>query len=222
MRIKLKYPDVDTFLQKYGPNISRGGIFISTKTPRPVGTAIRFDFILVHEGKEQSVLRGEGSVHFVKEHDPNAPGRPNGMGVKFLRLFDDGEALVAKALALREPAPEAPPPAGLPRGTREISGEVELANPQDISSGEFPTLQPASRGGVLDTRAPEPDPELDVDALAEKFHVSAERVDAVLRRPRERADEGELEALLARPTAPAVSSETAAAELEQLLARRRK
>lgn len=223
MRIKLKYPDVGTFLQKYGPNISRGGIFISTKTPRPVGTAIRFDFILVHEGKEQSVLRGEGTVHFVKEHDSSTPGRPHGMGIKFIRLFDDGQALIDRALSLREPIAEAPPP-GLPQGTREVTGEVELANPRDISSGEFQSLQPASRGGVLDTRAPEPDPDLDIDALAEELHVSPERVDEVLRRARSReaAREEELEGLLVPPSGPALPTENAAAELEQLLGRRRK
>ena len=32
MRIKLKYPDVDTFIHKYSANISRGGIFVSTTT----------------------------------------------------------------------------------------------------------------------------------------------------------------------------------------------
>ncbi len=212
MRIKLKYPDVDTFLQKYGPNISRGGVFISTKAPRPVGTAIRFDFVLVHEGKEQSVLRGEGTVHFVKDHDASVPGRPHGMGIKFVRLFDDGQALIDRALSLRGAVPEVPSTPDLPAGTREITGEVELANPRDISSGEF------------QTQAQAPDPELDIDALVERWHVSLEKVDEVLRRPRSRdaAREEDLAALLEPRADASVSRETAAAELEQLLVRKPK
>ena len=103
MRVKLRYPDVDTFLLKYGPNLSRGGAFIGTKTPKPVGTVIRFDFVLVHEDTETSVLRGEGVVHFVREPEAGTTARTAGMGIKFTRLYDDGQALVDRALILRQP-----------------------------------------------------------------------------------------------------------------------
>ena len=228
MRIKLKYPDVDTFLQKYGPNISRGGIFISTKVPRAVGTPIRFDFVLVHDGEERSVLRGEGTVHFVKEADPRAPTRPQGMGIKFVRLFDDGQALIDRALQLRGAPPEPPPRSDLPEGVREVTGEVVLANPSDISSGEFEVLRPSAHAA---SAAPPPDDhddapahDLDLDALAHDLQVSPDRVSAVLRRARVKvpSSDDELESLLTSSVSPVVSSNEAAAGLEQLLARRRK
>ena len=49
MRIRLKYPDVETFISKYAVNISRGGIFIATKTPKAVGTHLKFEFMLANE-----------------------------------------------------------------------------------------------------------------------------------------------------------------------------
>jgi uncharacterized protein (TIGR02266 family) len=100
MRIKLKYPDIDTFIQKYAVNISRGGIFIATKQPKPVGTNVRFEFLLAN-AEGTSVIRGEGQVQWTREYDPEAPTRAHGMGVKFTRLDSDSQALVERALAWR-------------------------------------------------------------------------------------------------------------------------
>lgn len=169
MRVKLKYPDVDTFLAKYGPNISRGGIFIATKAPKPIGTMIRFEFILVSEGAERAVLRGEGAVNFVREADPNAAGRGAGMGVRFTKLFDDGQALVDRALRMRGSQAEPPPPPDLPRGVREVTGEVELHTgpvprldegpddplppPRPLPAGAAPQAEEASEAEAAATAA---------------------------------------------------------------------
>ena len=42
LRIKLHYKQVDTFISKFATNISSGGMFISSRKPKPVGTDIRF------------------------------------------------------------------------------------------------------------------------------------------------------------------------------------
>src|SRR5258706_15847589 len=101
MRIKLKYPDVETFIQKYAVNISRGGIFIATKTPKPVGTFLKFEFVLANSDAGQSVIRGEGAVQWVRDFDPQAPTKAHGMGVKFSRLDAESQAVVDRALAWR-------------------------------------------------------------------------------------------------------------------------
>ena len=98
MRIKLKYPDVDTFIHKYAVNISRGGIFIATKTPKPVGTHIKFEFQLQ---AGTSLIRGEGQVQWTREYDPAAPQRAHGMGVRFLRLDPASQSIVDRALKWR-------------------------------------------------------------------------------------------------------------------------
>ncbi len=100
MRIKLKYPDIDTFIQKYAVNISRGGIFIATKSPKPIGTYVRFEFVLSDESGT-SIIRGEGQVQWTKDYDPTTPGKPHGMGVKFMRLDADSQSVVDRALRWR-------------------------------------------------------------------------------------------------------------------------
>jgi uncharacterized protein (TIGR02266 family) len=100
MRIKLKYPDVETFVQKYAVNISRGGIFIATKQPKAIGTYLRFEFLLSDAG-QTSIIRGEGQVQWTKEFDAANPSRPHGMGVKFMRLDAESQAVIDRALKWR-------------------------------------------------------------------------------------------------------------------------
>ena len=100
MRIKLKYPDVETFIQKYAVNISRGGIFIATKQPKAVGTFVRFEFLL-SDATTTSIIRGEGQVQWTKEYDPKQPNKAHGMGVKFSRLDAGSQAVIDRALRWR-------------------------------------------------------------------------------------------------------------------------
>ena len=197
MRVKLRYPDVDTFLVKYGPNLSRGGVFIGTKTPKAVGTPVRFDFVLVHDDVEQSVLRGEGIVHFVREAGPEGPARTPGMGLRFTKLYDDGQALVDRALALRAGAKE---PEGLgPQSAniREVTGEVELV------TGPARALEPADTD--------------ELDALIVELGIAPDRVAATLQRRRKTdLTEDALPGLLDRSAVKATTAE-ALAGLEALL-----
>ncbi len=100
MRIKLKYPDLETFIQKYAVNISRGGIFIATKSPKPVGTAVKFEFMLAN-AESTSLIRGEGLVQWTREFDPAMPTKAHGMGVKFTRLDAGSQEVVERALSWR-------------------------------------------------------------------------------------------------------------------------
>jgi molecular chaperone DnaK len=100
MRIKLKYPDVETFIQKYAVNISRGGIFIATKQPKPVGTFVKFEFLLSDAGTT-SIIRGEGQVQWTKEYDAAHPMKAHGMGVKFSRLDAESQGVIDRALRWR-------------------------------------------------------------------------------------------------------------------------
>ncbi len=41
--LKLSYGTVDEFVERFASNISRGGVFIRTREPRPVGTLLAFE-----------------------------------------------------------------------------------------------------------------------------------------------------------------------------------
>lgn len=99
LRLKLKYSDVETFVDKFATNISKGGIFIATRQPKPAGTSLRFELLLENG---QKLIRGEGVVSWVKDFDPKQPAKPHGMGVKFTKLDADSRVLVDRMLAVKQ------------------------------------------------------------------------------------------------------------------------
>ena len=136
MRIKLKYPDVETFIQKYAVNISRGGIFISTKQPKAVGTHLKFEFLLLAPEGERCIIRGEGQVQWTKEYDPEAQTKAPGMGIKFTRLDAESQAVVDQALEYREKKKKK---AVTPREAPASSspGDTPAFTPEDTDPGSF-------------------------------------------------------------------------------------
>jgi molecular chaperone DnaK len=152
MRIKLKYPDVETFIQKYAVNISRGGIFIATKSPKAVGTFVKFEFLL-SDATSSSIIRGEGQVQWTKEFDPQNPAKAHGMGVKFTRLDRDSQGVIDRALRWRaehgtNPRVPVPVPTSsahtISTATRDESGEVTLPDAREGSRADrLPEREPS-------------------------------------------------------------------------------
>ena len=83
VRIRLRFASFDAFIDKFAPNVTRGGVFIASRTPLPIGATFAFEIQLA--GGEVA-LAGDGKVTWVKAFDPAAPQKPHGMGVQFLRL----------------------------------------------------------------------------------------------------------------------------------------
>ena len=96
VRIRLRYASFDAFIDKFAPNVTRGGVFIASRTPLPIGTTFAFEIQLA--GGEVA-LAGDGKVTWVKPFDPAAPQKPHGMGVQFLRLDTPSRELLNKILA---------------------------------------------------------------------------------------------------------------------------
>src|SRR6185503_7117994 len=71
------------FIDKFAPNVTRGGVFLASRNPFPVGKTFAFEIQLA--GGEVA-LAGDGKVTWVKPFDPAAPQKAHGMGVQFLRL----------------------------------------------------------------------------------------------------------------------------------------
>src|SRR5262249_47502302 len=117
MRIRLKYADVQTFVEKFAANVSRQGIFIPSKTPKPVDTLVRFE-LLLSDGTTK-LLKGEGTVTWIREFDPANPTRAHGMGVRFTRLDTESRRLIDQMEAWKRergattsstPVPSSSPP----------------------------------------------------------------------------------------------------------------
>ncbi len=78
--IPVAYRSVGSFLTDWATNISRGGLFINTRKPLPVGTSVK---ILVQLPGASFPFQLEGRVTRVTAYDNNANMVP-GMGVEFI------------------------------------------------------------------------------------------------------------------------------------------
>jgi uncharacterized protein (TIGR02266 family) len=107
VRVRLRYPDLETFVEKYAPNVTRGGIFLASREPRPVGEVLRFEVLLRQGGP---VLSGEGRVTWVKEFNPAEPHRPYGMGVQFLFVDPAARPVLERLLQKKQLSRTGPQP----------------------------------------------------------------------------------------------------------------
>jgi uncharacterized protein (TIGR02266 family) len=98
VRVRLKYADLETFAERFAPNVTRGGIFLASREPRPVGTLVRFE-VSLQSGTP--VLIGKGRVTWTKAYDPQEPSRPYGMGVQFTELDPASRPVLDRLLVRR-------------------------------------------------------------------------------------------------------------------------
>lgn len=83
-RIRVRFGSREALLEEYTHNISHGGIFIRTATPKGLGEQLKI--ILTHPTSGQEMeLQGE-VVRIVSEADAKVANQPPGMGVRFLNL----------------------------------------------------------------------------------------------------------------------------------------
>jgi molecular chaperone DnaK len=132
--VRLSYSSVDEFVDKFATNVSRGGVFIRTRDPKPVGTMLNLELRLA--GGE-AVVRARGVVRWVADEDHSThPPTASGMGVQFLALDEASKQLVDRIVTRREqrglapgltaPAPMAERPAHTPVPTRAPSPEIPV------------------------------------------------------------------------------------------------
>ena len=114
IQLKVEYRRLNGFFADYTRNLSRGGTFIRTEKPLPVGTVFDFQLFVPHLD-EPLAVRGEVSW-IVTTQQAVAAGKDPGMGIRFLdegterldrtveRLMNDslGPALSGKLLAARD------------------------------------------------------------------------------------------------------------------------
>ena len=91
--------DFQEFVQADAMDLSRGGVFIRTDMPRPVGTLVLMQ-IPVPGGQ---VVQLRGTVKHIK-YNPGAPGNPPlGMGIEFANLGEEGREFLQALLERHNP-----------------------------------------------------------------------------------------------------------------------
>ena len=85
--LKVDYKRINTFFADYTKNISKGGTFIRTTKPLPVGTEFVFVLCLPTHNEQLRLL---GEVVWVTTEQTATATAPAGMGIRF-KFKDDAE-----------------------------------------------------------------------------------------------------------------------------------
>ena len=105
IELKVEYKKMNTFFADYTKNISKGGTFIKTERPLPVGTEFLFKLALPRH-VEPFALKGR-VVWINHANEMQHPENPElGMGIRFIfanesdrdRFHDEVEELMVNAL----------------------------------------------------------------------------------------------------------------------------
>jgi molecular chaperone DnaK len=134
LRIRLPYGTEEEFIEGYGTNVAASGVFIATRSFKPTGTVLQFEFVLAGGSR---LLRGEGMV--IQTQVDEGGGR-SGMTVRFTRLDAASKALVDRVLAARSgtppqaPEPVSPVIAALP-------AETPPTDAADVAPAEAPPAE---------------------------------------------------------------------------------
>ncbi|BDG07818.1 TIGR02266 family protein [Anaeromyxobacter paludicola] len=139
LSIKLSYGTLDDLVERQAVNLSRGGLFIRTRDPKPVGTPVTL-LVEVDAGARQ--IRAKGVV--TRTQSPAAPGEPPrdpGMGVRLVEIDPAGQALLEEIVAAHLPGS---PPAGSPAASA----------PAAASAPPRPPAPPTTAAPVAAPRAP--------------------------------------------------------------------
>ena len=141
LKVTLTYADRDTFVERFAHNISRTGMFIRAKDPVPLGSRIRFDYLLSDHSR---LMRGIGIVRWIRTLDESQdPYSPPGMGIEFIDLDPATEVLINEIVSQHGEGARAPKSARSSR-TLAFSENVNPA-PQssrpDLDSEEMDALE---------------------------------------------------------------------------------
>ena len=126
LRIKLRYDDVESMVQRFAPNVGKSGLFLPTKSLQPVGAEVKFELRIADD---TPVLVGLGRVKAARPPDPAQPRAAFGMAIELMRVTRESRDVILRMLERRKQL-------GLP--------EVGIPMPADIDA--------ARRSEVVDTQ----------------------------------------------------------------------
>lgn len=97
MTVRYRSATLNEFIEHHSYDVSRGGVFITTPSPFPPGTLLKFE---VKIADDQRVMQGVGRVVW-KRDVSNGKTEPAGMGIKFIKLDDASRAVIERLVASR-------------------------------------------------------------------------------------------------------------------------
>ncbi len=100
LTMTVRYPSatVEDFVEQHSHDVSRGGMFIKTTTPRPVGTLLKFEIKIADEKR---LMQGVGRVVWTRGAERATPEEPSGMGVKFIKIDVETKQMIERLMTAR-------------------------------------------------------------------------------------------------------------------------
>jgi hypothetical protein len=142
LRAQLKCPDIDGFVEQFAGRITREGMFFPSREPRPAGSVIRFELVLLDGA---IAFSGEGAVVSVKQPDPGQPN-PSGMTVQFTALAAASTLVLERLIERRElqsrrrAARGAADPGSQDAANSESSAAAKPGSPVDTDPASPPSM----------------------------------------------------------------------------------
>ena len=93
--VQFRVDSYEDFLREYATDLSSGGMFIRTNTPRKEGDEIYFQFAVSGGG---SIICGLGKVMHV---NPVGGPQPPGMGIEFISLDEKSREVIDEIIQRR-------------------------------------------------------------------------------------------------------------------------
>lgn len=93
LSLRVEYENMNSFFADYTRNISRGGTFIVTEQPFPIGTEFVFQLVVP---RAEAPVSLHGIVRWVLPPDRAVAGQDAGMGIEFLFATDEDRDAVAR------------------------------------------------------------------------------------------------------------------------------
>ncbi|MBN1206836.1 MAG: TIGR02266 family protein [Myxococcaceae bacterium] len=142
LAVKLPFATPEEFLAKYGANLTRGGIYLRSRTVKPPGTPITLDLKLSTGAR---LIYASAVVHFVTGQQGQGV---SGMGLRFLTLDPETKRFLDTALAPLPHAQSAEPL--LPQGV----GPADYAVPPQPTASAPPVVPPVAPAAPEPSAAP--------------------------------------------------------------------
>jgi uncharacterized protein (TIGR02266 family) len=156
LQVEVTLQGDDNFFSGLATNVSSGGLFVATYTPRPLGSSIALELRL--PGRPE-LIQTTAQVRWVRAYSDGGDGVP-GMGLQFLALCPADEAAIAHFVAQRAPifwddeqertplATTFAPTEGGPRLEPEVFGPESFA-PVPLQHGSRAFRVGAALGGAV-------------------------------------------------------------------------
>jgi len=150
VQVRVSSQDVDEFVEHFATNISRAGIFIQCRDPKPQGTILLFE-IQLKGGK--AAIRGKGEVIWTRTRSEDQPStKPPGMGVKFLALDKASKAVVKRIMEIKAgketiESQSQPPVGSIPAKEKpeeesaEMDFDIDVSPPQEDEEEELDDIR---------------------------------------------------------------------------------